>query len=176
MSIDLIWDCTFMYFLVLNREDHSNSVVPQKKKPQNISWRTFWDTDMSRHHLAISRQRTQRSCDIFINQLVKKKITKNWDRQITIIGSKAHRSAHYSRISRYYVKWLFISSFKWRTRSVENDIRRTWKGGSGVPEFVLTRCKMVRSEVFSWVNWIHKQHIDFRQNLLRIAQNLFFVS
>jgi hypothetical protein len=25
----------------------------------------------------------------------------------------------------------------------------------------LTRCKMVRSEVFSWVNWIHKQHIDF---------------
>jgi hypothetical protein len=28
---------------------------------------------MSRHHLAISRQRTQRSCDIFINQLVKKK-------------------------------------------------------------------------------------------------------
>jgi hypothetical protein len=30
---------------------------------------------MSRHHLAISRQRTQRSCDIFINQLVKKKKT-----------------------------------------------------------------------------------------------------
>ena len=29
---------------------------------------------MSRHHLAISRQRTQRSCDIFINQLVKKKL------------------------------------------------------------------------------------------------------
>jgi hypothetical protein len=31
-----------------------------------------------------------------------------------------------SRISRYYVKWLFISSFKWRTRSVENDIRRSF--------------------------------------------------
>jgi hypothetical protein len=40
--------------------------------------------ELSRHHLAISRQRTQRSCDIFINQLVKKKITKNWDRQITM--------------------------------------------------------------------------------------------
>ena len=31
-----------------------------------------------------------------------------------------------SRISRYYVKWLFISSFKWRTRSVENDICRSF--------------------------------------------------
>ena len=39
---------------------------------------------------------------------------------------------------------------------------------------------MVRSEVFSWVNWIHKQHIDFMILLdriyLEIAQNLFFMS
>jgi hypothetical protein len=31
-----------------------------------------------------------------------------------------------------------------------------------------TRCKMMRSEVFSWVNWIHKQHIDFMILLDRI--------
>ena len=39
---------------------------------------------------------------------------------------------------------------------------------------------MVRSEVFSWVNWMHKQPIDFMILLdriyLEIAQNLFFVS
>ena len=30
------------------------------------------------------------------------------------------------------------------------------------------RCKMVSSEVFSWVNWIHKQHLDFMILLDRI--------
>jgi hypothetical protein len=34
---------------------------------------------------------------------------------LAAIGSKAHRSAHYPRISRYYVKWLFISSFTQRS-------------------------------------------------------------
>jgi hypothetical protein len=46
-----------------------------------------------------------------------------------------------------------------------------WRGG-----LFFTRCIMVRSEVFSWVNWIHWFHDFVRQNLLRIAQNLFFVS
>jgi hypothetical protein len=36
----------------------------------------------------------------------------------------------------------------------------------------LTRCKMVRSEVFSWVNLIHKKHIDFMILLDRIYLEL----
>jgi hypothetical protein len=47
---------------------------------------------------------------------------------------------------------------------------QTWKRGSG--NFCLTRCKIVRSEVFSWVNWIHKQHIDFMVLLDRIYLEL----
>ena len=31
---------------------------------------------------------------------------------------------------------------------------------------------MVRSEVFSWVNWMHKQHIDFMILLDRIYLEL----
>jgi hypothetical protein len=38
--------------------------------------------------------------------------------------------------------------------------------------FFFTRCKMVHSEVFSWVNWIHKQHIDFMILLNRIYLEL----
>jgi hypothetical protein len=49
-----------------------------------------------------------------------------------------------SRISRYYVKWLFISSFKWRTRSVENDIRQIFMNN--------------RILVYN-VNWFNKEEI-----------------
>ena len=42
----------------------------------------------------------------------------------------------------------------------------------GAHNFFLTRCKMVRSEVFSWVNWIHMQHVDFRIWLDRIYLEL----
>ena len=36
----------------------------------------------------------------------------------------------------------------------------------------LTRCKMVLSEVFSWVNLMHKKHIDFMILLDRIYLEL----
>ena len=94
----------------------------------------------------------------------------------------AKRKLKYSRNENFLfapLRWMGqIRNPRWEQKRTEGYV--IVSTSNQTQNFVLTRCKMVRSEVFSWVNWIHKQHIDFMILLdriyLEIAQNLFYVS
>ena len=84
-------------------------------------------------------------------------------------------------IGKNLISWFYayVEHIEIKTKTVRgvaslfcSASNQTWKGRSGGEIFFFTRCKMVRSEVFSWVNLIHKQHIDFMILLDRIYLKL----
>ena len=78
-----------------------------------------------------------------------------------------------SLTSKFTSCWIILSLTVRGVASLFNSAsNQTWKEGGGARILLLTRCKMVHSDVFSWVTWIHKQHIDFMILLDRIYLEL----